>query len=151
MIRRSLALVALFACQPNPDWTKRELKPTTVELGNGVKVSMSVPDGLKRSNAVGEASARYESAAGDGPLVSISIDDGLRQEMFTTAPAGASGFEKRELANGEGFVYQKDGPHVHVRKKIGASAITCDAFFLGQSKDDLKRAETLWKICSSMT
>ena len=150
MIRCSLALVAVVACQPNPDWTKRDLKPTTVELNGGVKVSMSVPDGLKRSNAVGEASARYESEAGDGPLVSVSVDDGLRQEMFTTAPPGASGFEKRALSDGEGFVYQKDGPHVHVRKKVGTSGITCDAFFLGQTKDDLKRAETLWKVCSSM-
>ena len=143
-------IVALAACQPNPDWTKRDSKPTSFELASAVKLTMSVPEGLKRSNAVGDASARFESESGDGPIVSVSIDDGLRQEMFTATPPGSTGFEKRERSDGDGFLYQKDGPHVHLRKKVGKNTITCDGFFMGQTKDDLKRAETLWKICSSI-
>ncbi len=148
-MRHALLLVALLACHEK-GWTERELKPTNIDLGGGVKLTASIPNGLERTNAEGEASARFESKVPGGPFVSVYADASNLQELVTVPPQGATGLDKRELPDGYGFLYEKDGPHVHLTRKIGKTTVNCDGFFLGANQDDLKRAETLWKICSSV-
>ena len=147
--RGSLLLVGIVACH-DKGWTEREQKPTSLDLGGGVKLTVSVPDGLKRTNAEGDASARFESIVEGGPFVSVYADASNLQELVTVPPPGSTGLDKRELPDGYGFLYAKDGPHVHLTRKIGKSTINCDGFFLGTNKDDLERADMLWKICASV-
>jgi hypothetical protein len=149
-MKRWLLLCLLVGCKEPQPWNERELKPTDVELGGTVKVKVSVPDGVTRTNAGQDPSARFESSTEGGPTISVYIDQNLSQALVTNPPIGATAFERRDLPGGQGFTYLKDGPHVHTTRKVGANTIACDGFFLGHTKDELKREDMLWKVCTSI-
>ena len=150
MMRRCCMLVLLVACQRDKAWSDRPLEPTDVPLGPAVKVKVSLPHGLSRTNAQGDSSARFEPAVEGGPIVSVYVDAKLSQALVTNAPVGSMGFERRDLPNGQGFIYFKDGPHVHTTRTILGDTVACDGFFLGSTREDFKRSDLLWRICTSI-
>jgi hypothetical protein len=149
---RSLAVLALFVligC--SKDWTDRELVPVSVNLGNGKIFSVSMPAGLKRTSAEGPLGIYESETTGDAPflmLAALGASDG-DADAFIAGTKDGSDFEKREVPNGFGVVYESGGPHVHVVRKIGATFFTCDASFAGGTKDRAKRLDLIWRICTS--
>lgn len=141
--------LSLVAC--SKDWSERELVPVTVGLGSSGTVTVSMPSGLKRTSKEGVLGV-YESETSGGPLIYVvaltaSYDTA---DSYIAGSKDGSDFEKRDVPDGFGIVYQSDGPHVHVVKKLGDRFLTCDASFPGDSRGGEKRADMLWRICTSM-
>ena len=136
----------LVACQK--DWTGRELKPIEVNLA-GQKVHISVPDGVKRSGDANGLVAMLDPTPNDGP--SVILSKGMEPISATAddyiKASTDKELEKRELSGGHGGVFDRDGPHVHVTRKVGAVYIDCDAAFPGGTKDKAARVEMIWKMC----
>ncbi|MEO8796497.1 MAG: hypothetical protein ABI551_01305 [Polyangiaceae bacterium] len=141
--------ISLVAC--SKDWSERELVPVVVSLGSSGAVTVSMPSGLKRTSKEGVL-AIYESETADGPLiyvVALTASDDTADSYIAGSKDG-SDFEKRDVPGGFGIAYQSDGPLVHVVKKLGSKFLTCDASFPGGTKGGAKRADLIWRICTSM-
>lgn len=145
-----VAFVSLIGC--TKDWTDRELVPVSVDLGSGKTFTVSMPNGLKRSSPAGPLGTYEAENIGGGPyvmLAALSFSEG-DADGYIAGTADGSEFEKREVPNGFGVTYDDGGPHVHVVRKINTTYLTCDASFVGGTKDRTKRLDLIWRICSSM-